>query len=104
MRVISGLYAILTLLFAAVLYYEMTGFPDGHLTEYDRAMHIPLTIFNWTNIVFCGYFSYISIGSTEKIKQKFTKAFIFHLLLCTLLYCLHYYYKNYLHLESGQGG
>lgn len=103
MRFISATYAVLILLFVLLVYYEMPGFPDGHKTEFDRAMHVPLTIFNWITIIFSIFFVYISIRSVTKVKQKFAIAFLLHLFLCFLLYCIRYYYKYYLNLNYGQG-
>lgn len=96
MRFISAAYALFILLFVFLVFYEMSmaGFPDGHITEYDRAMQVPLTIFNWISIAFSIFFIYISIRSVAKVKQKFVIAFLLHLILCVLLYCIRYYYKS----------
>ena len=107
-RVLAVAAALIVFLFTYVLYYEiaMAGFPDGHLTDYDRAVKLPFTICNWINVVFGLYLLYLGfIAKAERPGRKvLITVLLFILFNVITLYGMAYYYKDYLGLDHGQGG
>lgn len=89
-----ALYQFLTLQYA--------GFPDGHLTDYDRYA-VPLhTAFAFLSVAFSLYFG---IGGAIAIKKRahtrIIMAMIFYALICTVIFGVDYYlWSNF---EHGQG-
>lgn len=107
-RIFALGYGIIIFIIAYGIYKHITmaGFPDGHLTPYDQAIHTPLTVCNWINIIFSFYFFYLAFApSTNKLGIKFMIMLFLHILFFIFTtYGIEYYYKDYLGLEHGQGG
>lgn len=88
---------------ALVLYDEsMRGFPDSHLTEYDRAIGPPRTILAWVSLVAAAYLVLAGISARARIHWLVQTALVV-IVGCLLgeLVVLHALYSG---LDSGQGG
>ncbi|GHM99494.1 hypothetical protein WSM22_09840 [Cytophagales bacterium WSM2-2] len=93
---------------AYILYQEVVwmGFPDGFISDYDKAMRTPLKIISAFNLVSCFYFFYLGIrGDDKKLTRKIFVSLLVHLLFLALsLWSLDYYFRVYLKLDTGSGG
>ncbi|MEM9981510.1 MAG: hypothetical protein AAF734_03370 [Bacteroidota bacterium] len=90
----------LTLLVGIISYYSysLIGFPDGHLTAYDRfSKSVLYPIFFVINTLFIVYFFWFSIKGNQR--YWILALYVAFLLLSIII--AHYYS---LHLEHGQGG
>jgi uncharacterized protein YpmB len=95
---ILGLF--ITIIIGLLSYYgqSMVGFPDGHLTEYDRFdKKVLYPIFFCINILFL--FAFI-LSSFRNKKSKLT--FILYIIMLVLFQIIQYYFS--ITLENGQGG
>lgn len=92
---LGALYAWLTL--------SGLGFPDGHLTEFERAWEPLLQSLLWGGLAFTAYFGFhIFSGSQEKATTPFWVCVVVYVLsISAYLYKVHDYG---LRLEHGQGG
>lgn len=111
LSIVSLIYGLLVLVFAGMTYFSisMTGFPDGSLTDYERATILPLTIFNWINFASSFAFFYLShyFKSPNKSSSgwRLIIAIFLHIFLSVMtFYGIEFYYKDYLGLNYGQGG
>jgi hypothetical protein len=108
-RFISVLMCILILFICFVIYYElkMAGFPDGHLTGYNLASRLPLTICNWLNVGFLIYFIYFNFRVCNFSRPKLTlmaSITLYSLFVIFTLVGIPYYFQVVLGIENGQGG
>ncbi|MEP2237396.1 MAG: hypothetical protein ABJI22_03475 [Maribacter sp.] len=91
---------VISLIVIGSLYYtnSMIGFPDSHLTEFDRFYKkIIFPIFMTVNVLFLMVYSTFFF-----IKKKASYLLIAQLLVLIIYTVVNYYFS--IHLENGQGG
>ncbi len=96
--VITGL--VITMIMGLFYYYEQStiGFPDGHLTEYDRFYKkILYPIFFSLNTLFL-----LAFILSAFIKKKSKQIFILYISLLVIYLIIKYLFS--INLENGQGG
>lgn len=91
-----------------ILYLDISsmGFPDGNLTEFERAIKRPYFIWSFTNITF-GLYKIYSIFTISKFQQtkKLVLEFLIYLFVnLFIFYGISFYYGKFLKLNTGQGG
>lgn len=91
---------------AGIAYYElsMQGFPDGHRTEYEVATKTPFQIITFGAFIAAVYFIVMSIRKNSSLKRILLSALLVVVVCFAVSYSIHYYYREYLHLEDGEGG
>ena len=82
--------------------YEL-GFPDGHITEYSRAMNIAYKVSIFPLVILGCYFFYLGRMSSEK---KITKKLICSVILLIVLIATMLAVDNHFYItrDHGQGG
>ena len=104
-KILSYLIAITAFIVAAVLYHaaNLKGFPDGHLTELDRAER-PLFYGSTVLALLAGLF-FLSLprkAKTSRGNKIFVWAVIVIVVLSLVLVALDWYFIKT--LDAGQGG
>lgn len=104
-KILAYVFAILSLVAAALLYLEtsMKGFPDGHLTELDRAERPLFNVLCFLLTIsglFLIYIAWFSKGQNRNV--IFYKVTIFLILSVIVGYGLDMYLTST--LENGGGG
>ncbi len=85
------------------LYIDFAGFPDGHLTDLERAEITLFKVFACVAVPFSGYFLYCArTHSKETADRRFLAAASVLILLAVLSLGLKFYLG--MHLDHGQGG
>jgi hypothetical protein len=86
-----------------VLYHEsMRGFPDGHLTDYDRAVRGPAKLLAYSSLVIATELGILAIRPRGSRQQAVLAASAGGLLLIlAALVALTVFFRG---LDSGQGG
>ena len=105
-RLLSFGFATLALLLPVaiyVMYIQYLGFPDGHLTELERAERLLYWPFTAVSIIL-GIFLHYSYWKTyiNKTGRKLTIPVLLYFLLLIVFGLIEYYFR--LHLEHGTGG
>ena len=100
-------YCLCTLAWGLSLFAWMTakqlGFPDGHLTELDRARESLYEIFAGMNVALGAYFFYL--GAAFRKQTKRARLIIALLIFLGLVMTAAIVdYSLYLQLDRGQGG
>jgi hypothetical protein len=108
-RFISVMMCILILFICFGIYYELktAGFPDGHLTGYNLASRLPLTICNWLNVAFLVYFIYFNFKIHNFSRPRLTLIALITLYSVFVMFTvigIPYYLQVILGIENGQGG
>ena len=107
-RAVAGLLAGVAAVAAWLLYEDVrtAGFPDGHLTAYDEASRLPLTICAWGNLAAAAWFAYLGgLAPGARLKQRtLLSAVLYAGVMAAALYAIPYYFIDHLGLEHGQGG
>lgn len=107
--VASFLLALATFVFALMGFVNLSwaGFPDGHLTEYDRATRTLLTILLWGHLALGLYFFRLAIPDltlrTKVVRFLITLTALILLIAFTEI-AVPWYFVNYLGLDNGHGG
>ena len=105
----DGAFAIVALAASVDTFRELhnLGFPDGHLTEYERGIRTPLFILAGCQL--CAFLLFTSLGIASqrfefggKMQKGVLSIFLFSLICQHLL--IPWYFLTYLRLENGQGG
>lgn len=99
-RKFAGIGIVISLIVVGLLYYTnaMVGFPDGHLTEFDRFYkEVIFPIFMTINLLFLIVFSTLFF-----VKKKAGYLLIIQLLALILYTVVDYYFS--INLDNGQGG
>lgn len=96
--------ATVTLISAIWFFHiQSMGFPDGHLTELDRAEITLFKVFSGLALPFVGYFVYCGrTHSSETGDKRFLTAAAAWTLITILCVAIEVYLG--MHLEHGQGG
>lgn len=95
-----------TLLLAVLLnvfYLQWFGFPDGHLTELERARVILYNIFTLLSIMLSLWYGYMGLKTTQSIAQRKLLTAIFIYIALLFFTGMSDYYLE-LHLDHGIGG
>jgi hypothetical protein len=85
----------------------LTGFPDGHLTDYDKAVDAPKRILMWTEFGFVPLFLVLAFSpiGTRKGAVGLLVALILMVLVVVLqLVGVPWYFGTHLGLDNGIGG
>ena len=95
----------LTLLAAGDLY--LTGFPDSHLTDYDKAVEVPKRILMWAEFGFVPLFlvlGFSPIGARARAIGLLAASTTGVLVAVVQLIGVPWYFGTYLGLDNGIGG
>ena len=85
----------------------LTGFPDGHLTDYDTAVDAPKRILMWLEFGFVPLFLIIGfsrIGTRARAVGFLAALIVFGLVVVVQLVCVPWYFGSHLGLDNGSGG
>ena len=85
----------------------LTGFPDGHLTDYDKAVDAPKQIFKWVEFGFVPLFlvlAFSPIGTRKRAVGLLAALTVLVLVAILQLVCVPWYFGSYLGLDNGIGG
>jgi membrane protease YdiL (CAAX protease family) len=98
----SYLFSIIALLLGVYFYYDfqLIGFPDGHLTEFEQITKKIYQFYTVIFFLFTLYFFYLGRKSKKNRKPKLT--YIFFLVFIGLILIINYYLKT--QLGNGGGG
>jgi magnesium-transporting ATPase (P-type) len=105
LAILAGLFAI-AVGFGELLDLSMAGFPDGAVTEYDKAVRTPFTILSVISISTGLYFFYLSIFINRKrmMATIFTSLILYLILVPGIYFGIDYYLKTFTNINYGQGG
>lgn len=104
-RILAFIFSVTSLLLAMFIYldYDSLGFPDGHLTEFERALKILNPACILIMGVYAGYFFYIGYtGGKRKLFLKPIWTYISFVVVYLVMIAIHDYLA--LTLEHGTGG
>jgi hypothetical protein len=85
----------------------LTGFPDGHLTDYDKAVDAPKHILMWAELGFVALFlvlAFFRIGTRARAIGLLTASTVFVLVVVVQLIGVSWYFGTHLGLDNGIGG
>jgi len=103
MSAIAALF--LSYLAAGDLY--LTGFPDGHLTDYDKAVDAPKHILMWVELGFVAVFlvlGFVRLSARARAVGLLAALTVFVLVVVVHLVGVPWYFGNHLGLDNGIGG
>lgn len=105
-RIIIALLLLIVIclpVFIYITHIKYLGFPDGHLTELDRAEKLLFNIFVIVSILFLLFSFYFGI-IRMKIKSLFSflRLFFFYICLLVIFYGIIFYLSTF--LKNGAGG
>ena len=106
-RILSGLLCcgLLVVTVACLNEQSMAGFPDGYLTDYDRATKTPYEYLCFASLLFCLYFAYLTFVRTSKTGLRLGWGILAYVLTIVLpAVLLKHYFLDWLHLDNGIGG
>ena len=105
-RLLSYFFGYIVLLvpaFVYVLHLHFLGFPDGHLTELERAEIILYKISIGPMIILGIYFCYLGfIANKQSIKKKLMISIFIYIILISVIIIIDFYLR--LHFDHGIGG
>jgi hypothetical protein len=99
--------AALSLSYIAFGDLYLTGFPDGHLTDYDKAVDAPKRILMWVELGFVPLFLILAvsrIGSWARAVAPLTALLVLVLVVVVQLVGIPWYFGSHLGLDNGIGG
>jgi hypothetical protein len=85
----------------------LTGFPDGHLTDYDKAVDTPKRILMWVEVGFVPLFlalAFSRIGARARGVGFLVALTVFVLIVAVQLVGVPWYFGSHLGLDNGIGG
>jgi hypothetical protein len=85
----------------------LTGFPDGHLTDYDKAVDTPKRILMWVEVGFIPLFLALAvfrIGTRARAVGFLAALTVLTLVAVLQLIGVPWYFGNHLGLDNGIGG
>lgn len=99
--------ALPALVLASITRYEVSnfGFPDGHVTEFQKAVATPLTTLSWAlaSISLLLIFTSFSRSKASSIGVPFLFTALV-VVFFTTLFVVPWYFGSYLGLDNGMGG
>jgi hypothetical protein len=104
---VVGAIAAVGLAYLAVWDLYLTGFPDGHLTDYDKAVDAPKHVLMWVEVGFVPLFLVLAFSPirTRKRAVGLLAALTVLVLVAILqLVCVPWYFGSHLGLDNGIGG
>jgi hypothetical protein len=104
---VVGAAAALLLGYLAFGDLYLTGFPDGHLTDYDNAAASTKRILAWLEFGFVPLFltlAFAPIGTRVRAAGLFTALFALVLVVGIQLIGVPWYFETHLGLDNGIGG
>lgn len=104
---VVGAIAALGLAYLAVWDLYLTGFPDGHLTDYDKAVDTPKRVLMWVEVGFAPLFlvlAFARIGTRARAVGLLAALIMFGLVVVVQLVCVPWYFGSHLGLDNGIGG
>jgi hypothetical protein len=99
--------AALGLAFNAAMDLSLTGFPDGHLTDYDKAVNAPKRILLWVEFGFALLFlvlALLPIGARARAIGLLVALIALVLVVTVQLVGVPWYLGTHLGLDNGIGG
>lgn len=105
--IVPVLFALAALALGSVTLYEVStfGFPDGHITEYQRAASLPLTMLSCLLVLGASLFLFFSLRRGKRVGVVVSLIFAALVLLAvTVLLGIPWYFGSYPGLENGAGG
>ncbi len=91
----------------ATMDLALTGFPDGHVTAYDKAAELPKSILMWTEFAFVPLFLLLGvprIGARARGVLPIVALAALSLVIVVQLVGLPWYFGTHLGLDNGIGG
>jgi len=85
----------------------LTGFPDGHLTDYDKAVDVPKRILMWVEFGFAPLFlvlAFSPIGTRKRAVGLLAALIVLVLVVVVQLVGVPWYFGTHLGLDNGIGG
>jgi hypothetical protein len=85
----------------------LTGFPDGHLTDYDKAVDTPTHILMWVESGFVAIFLALALfrfGARARVVGLLAAMTVFVLVVVVQLVGVPWYFGSHLGLDNGIGG
>ena len=85
----------------------LTGFPDGHLTDYDKAAEAPKRILMWAELGFVPLFlvlAFSPIGTRVRAVGPVVALIVLGLVVVLQLVGVPWYFGSHLGLDNGIGG
>jgi hypothetical protein len=85
----------------------LTGFPDGHLTDYDKAADTPKRILMWVEVGFIAPFlalAFFRTGARARAVGLLIALTVFGLVVAVQLVGVPWYFGSHLGLDNGIGG
>jgi hypothetical protein len=85
----------------------LTGFPDGHLTDYDKAADAPKRILTWVELGFVPLFlvlAFSPIGTRKRAVGLLAGLTALVLVVVVQLVGVPWYFGSHLGLDNGIGG
>ena len=104
---VVGAIAALGFAYLAVWDLYLTGFPDGHLTDYDKAVDTPKRVLMWVEVGFAPLFlvlAFARIGTRARAVGLLAALIMFGLVVVAQLVCVPWYFGRHLGLDNGIGG
>jgi hypothetical protein len=97
----------LWLAFRVSIDVSMAGFPDGHVTDYEKAAHEPLTILAWVEAGFGVLFlalAFSPIGTRARAVGLLVALIAFVLVAIVAQVGVPWYFGTHLRFDNGIGG
>ena len=85
----------------------LTGFPDGHLTDYDKAVDAPKHILMWVELGFVAIFlvlAFVRFGARARAVGLLGAVTVFVFVVVVQLVGVPWYFGSHLGLDNGIGG
>ena len=104
---VVGAIAALGLAFSTFMEVSMYGFPDGHVTDYEKAVDAPLTILAWVEAGFGFLFlalAFTPIGTRARAVGLLVALIAFVLVAMVAQVGVPWYFGTHLGLDNGIGG
>jgi hypothetical protein len=85
----------------------LTGFPDSHFTDYDKAVEVPKRILMWVELGFVPLFlvlAFSPIGTRARVVGLVVGLIVLGLVVLVQLVGVPWYFGTHLGLDNGIGG
>jgi hypothetical protein len=85
----------------------LTGFPDSHFTDYDKAVEVPKRILMWAEFGFVPLFLLLALprmGERVRAVGPFVALIVLGLVVVVQLVGVPWYFGSHLGLDNGIGG